>query len=226
MYVTLDIELRDELVVEIATGQDTVLVCENGSIVLNAEGAATYFSVHPPGLFSDPSSSNPTLTPQNSGWVSVVGNVGSICTATDSVYVQIIAPTMKDDDTLVPVPNYQGDDVRASVVNNVNNQNLKWTPTEGLDNPNSPNPIATPQVTTTYIASVEVAGCIVTDEITIDVSPFEFPELAADTLICENYSTQLAELFDPGAVTTTYSWTPTAGLDDPTTLRVRLLRPM
>ena len=214
VYVTLDIELRDELVVEIAAGQDTVLVCENGSIVLNAEGAATYFW-SPPGLFSDPSSSNPTLTPQTSGWVSVVGNVGPVCTDTDSVYVQIIAPTIEVS-ALDPVTICQGDDVRLSVVNNVNNQNLKWTPTEGLDNPNSPNPIATPQVTTTYIASVEVAGCIVTDEITIDVSPFEFPQLAADTLICENYSTQLAELFDPGAVTTTYSWTPTAGLDDPT----------
>ncbi len=76
VYVTLDIELRDELVVEIAAGQDTVLVCENGSIVLNAEGAATYFWT-PPGLFSDPSSPNPTLTPQVSGWVSVVGNVGA-----------------------------------------------------------------------------------------------------------------------------------------------------
>ncbi len=84
-----------------------------------------------------------------------------------------------------------------------------------MDNPNSPNPIATPQVTTTYTASVEVAGCIVTDEITIDVSPFEFPQLAPDTTICQNYSTQLAELFDPGAVTTTYSWTPTTGLNDP-----------
>lgn len=214
VYVTLDIELRDELVVNIAAGQDTVLVCENGSIVLTADGGATYFW-SPPGLFSDPSSENPTLTPQTSGWVSVVGNVGPICNDTDSVYVQIIAPVI-DVTALDPVAICQGDNVRLVAANNVNNQNLKWTPTEGLDNPNSPNPIATPQVTTTYTASVEVAGCIVMDEITIDVSPFEFPQIAPDTLICENYSTQLAELFDPGSVTTTYSWTPTTGLDDPT----------
>jgi len=214
VYLTLEIELRDQLVVEIAAGQDTVLVCENGSIVLTADGAATYFWT-PPGLFSDPSSPNPTLTPQVSGWVSVVGNVGPICTDTDSVYVQIIAPVIEVT-ALDPVVICQGDNVRLNAANNVNNQNLKWTPTDGLDNPNSPNPVATPQVTTTYIASVEVAGCIVTDEITIDVSPFEFPQIAPDTTICQNYSTQLAELFDPGAVTTTYSWTPTTSLDDPT----------
>jgi len=214
VYVTLEIELRDELVVEIAAGQDTVLVCENGSIALNAEGAATYFWT-PPGLFSDPSSPNPTLTPQVSGWVSVVGNVGPICTDTDSVYVQVIAPVIEVT-ALDPVAICQGDQVRLSAANNVNNQNLQWTPATGLDDPNSPNPIATPQVTTTYTASVEVAGCIVTDEITIDVSPFEFPQIAPDAFICENYSTQLAELFEPGTVTTTYSWTPTTGLDDPT----------
>jgi len=214
VYLTLEIELRDELVVEIAAGQDTALVCENGSIDLTVYGAATYFWA-PPGLFSDPSSANPTLTPQNSGWVSVVGNVGPLCTDTDSIYIQIVAPAIEVS-TPDPLAICQGDDVHLTAANNVNNQNLKWTPTEGLDDPNSPTPIATPQVTTTYTASVEVSGCIVTDEITIDVSPFEFPQVASDTLICQNYSTQLAELFDPGDVTTTYSWTPASSLDDPT----------
>ncbi len=214
VYVTLEIELRDELVVEIAAGQDTVLVCEGSGVVLTASGGATYFWT-PPGLFSDPSSENPTYTPQNSGYVSVVGNVGPICSDMDSVYVQIVAPVIAIS-ALDPLAICQGDQVRLSVANNVNNQNLVWTPATGLDDPNSPTPIATPQVTTTYTASVEVAGCMVTDQITIDVSPFEFPQIAADTLICENYSTQLAELFDPGDVTTTYSWTPAAGLDDPT----------
>ncbi len=214
VYLTLEIELRDQLVVEIAAGQDTVLVCENGSVALNADGAATYFWT-PPGLFSDPSSPNPTLTPQVSGWVSVIGNIGPICSDIDSIYVQIVAPVI-DVTALDPVAICQGDNVRLNAANNVNNQNLLWTPTTGLDDPNSPTPIATPQVTTTYTASVEVAGCIVTDEITIDVSPFEFPQIAPDTTICQNYSTQLAELFEPGTVTTTYSWTPTTGLNDPT----------
>lgn len=213
VYVLTTIELRDELIVEISAGQDTVLVCEGGSISLVADGAATYFWT-PPSLFSNPSIADPVLTPTASGWVTVTGNVGP-CVDVDSIYVQIVAPTIEVT-ALDPIAICQGDNVRLVASNNVNNQNLTWTPADGLNDPNSPTPIASPQFTTTYTASVEVAGCIVTDTITIDVSPFEFPVLNNDTTICENYSVQLAELFPTGSVTTTYLWSPAESLNDPT----------
>ena len=45
-----------------------------------------------------------------------------------------------------------------------------WTPTEGLNAPNSANPLATPDVTTTYtVVATDSYGCSVTDSVTITV---------------------------------------------------------
>lgn len=49
--------------------------------------------------------------------------------------------------------------------------NYQWSPAEGLDDPTSPNPIATPKATTTYtVISTGENGCAVSKEITINVS--------------------------------------------------------
>ncbi|MBS1742173.1 MAG: gliding motility-associated C-terminal domain-containing protein [Bacteroidetes bacterium] len=61
-----------------------------------------------------------------------------------------------------------------------------WSPATGLSNPNIPNPVASPSVTTNYIVHVGVNGCAKTkaDTVTVEVKPI--PPLTAtnDTLIC------------------------------------------
>ncbi|RNI29027.1 gliding motility-associated C-terminal domain-containing protein [Rufibacter latericius] len=48
----------------------------------------------------------------------------------------------------------------------------KWTPTTGLSNPNVADPVATPNVTTTYTVTVSSgAGCEAVDDITVTVLP-------------------------------------------------------
>ncbi len=210
-YTTLTIELRDELVIQIIPDSDTAFVCQGGSATLGVQGAATYFWT-PVGIMSDPLSPSPIATPLADTWVSVQGNVG-VCSATDSIFLKLINPVISIS-ALDPVAICQGDQVRLSVSNNVNNTNLSWSPAETLDDALSPAPTATPEVTTTYIATVRLFECIASDSITIDVNPFEFPRIGNDTLICQNYSVQLAEQIDAQA--TLYNWTPTAGLDDPT----------
>jgi gliding motility-associated-like protein len=48
-----------------------------------------------------------------------------------------------------------------------------WSPTEGLDNPNIHNPVATPDNTTTYTVTVQESGtpaaCVATDNVTVTV---------------------------------------------------------
>lgn len=212
-YTELAIELADEINVQIFSGQDTIFVCQDSSIVLEVSGASSYFWT-PVSVFADPTSPTPTASPAASQWVYVEGVVGP-CIDSDSIYLQIIGPVISVESP-DPTAICQGDSVRLVAINNVNNQNLAWAPAAGLDDPLSPMPVAKPQVTTTYTASVNVAGCIVSDTITIDVSPFDFPVLAFDTVICQNYSVQLASLIDPGATTTEFQWMPEAGLDDPT----------
>lgn len=61
-----------------------------------------------------------------------------------------------------------------------------WTPSEGLDNPNIPNPLATPTETTTYVVDVlDECGVPFTDTITVfvDGDTVRF-DLGPDTLIC------------------------------------------
>jgi gliding motility-associated-like protein len=210
-YTTLNIELRDAVNIQILAGQDTAFVCQDSSLLLSVTGAAAYFWT-PVSIFDSPTSPTPFASPAESQWVYVEGAVGP-CIAYDSIYLQIIDPQIAVaalDPTLI----CQGDSVRLEVINNVNNQGLSWTPAAGLDNSSSPTPLAKPQATTTYIASVNVAGCIVSDTITIDVSPFNFPQIADDALICQNYSVQLATPF-AFPTTTQFEWSPAAGLDDP-----------
>jgi len=100
-------------------------------------------------------------------------------------------------------------------VNNVSNQNLTWTPGITLPDPSAQIITDAPPVTTTYTASVEVAGCLVEDQITINVDPFDFPDLTTlDTTLCESFFFDLAAPI-PGT-TTVYEWTPNQNMNDNT----------
>jgi hypothetical protein len=86
-----------------------------------------------------------------------------------------------------------------------------WTPTSTLSNPNIPNPVATPLVTTIYHVTVtNAAGCQKTDSIKITVNTFPTISKSNDTSTCANAPVQL--LAGGG---TTYSWTPTSTLNNP-----------
>ncbi|MEM9821161.1 MAG: choice-of-anchor L domain-containing protein [Bacteroidota bacterium] len=208
----LNINLLDEPIVEINSGVDTVLVCQDSCASLSAFGGATYFWT-PPGLFDDDTSPMPIACPDSSQWITVSGSIGALpgCSDVDSVFLQIIDPTM-DVVTMDETNICEGDSVQLSAVNNVNDLNLTWSPTAGLDDPNSPTPLAIPSVTTTYTATVDVFGCLATDQITINVDPFDFPEVTDDMIICQGSVVQLADAL-PGS-TTQFEWSPADFLDD------------
>ena len=213
VYTTLVIELHDELNISINAGLDTAFVCQDSSVTLLVEGAATYFWA-PPAIFDDPSSPEATAFPQNSLWVEVEGNVG-VCQDVDSIFLQLIDP-MISIETEDPTTFCRGETVTLEAVNNVGNSNLVWTPADGIEDINAPIVEANPQNSIQYIAEVEITGCVARDTIDITVDIFDFPEIAEDTLICQNYSVQLGFLPPLDSVSTSYEWTPADGLDDPT----------
>jgi hypothetical protein len=58
-----------------------------------------------------------------------------------------------------------------------NNSTYRWTPTTGLSNPNIPNPIASPTITTEYTVRIQnEVGCIRNEKVLVEV----FPELNID----------------------------------------------
>ncbi len=204
------VELHDALNVNIIPSQDTTFVCSGSNASLAVEGASTYFWT-PVAVFSDAQSNTPTVTPMESMWVNVVGNVG-ICSAEDSIYLQIIDPQIEIN-ALDPIAICQGDSVTLEVIDNVDHTGLSWNPTSDISDPNGELVEVFPDFPTDYIATVNLFGCEVSDTVSVDVSPFTFPEMASDTTICENYSVQLAFLDQLG--TTTYEWSPAETVDDP-----------
>lgn len=209
IYSTLVIELRDELFVDILSGQDSAFVCEGGGAVqLNANGANQY-AWTPSAIFDDNTISDPLATPLASGYIRVDGFLG-ICNDRDSIWLEITDPELElnvfGDTTFC-----EGGSVVLNASNNVSNTNLDWTPSIGIDNPDLPNVVAAPTENTTYVASVSLLGCSASDSVTIQVDAFDFPMVIADDTICQNSSIPLAN--NIVVTNTNYLWTPDINLD-------------
>jgi len=85
-----------------------------------------------------------------------------------------------------------------------------WSPAAGLNAVNIPNPIASPDSTTTYIVTVfNAQGCSRNDTMVLTVNPLPIPSAGADTIICFSDSIQLIAT---GGID--YVWTPPAGLSN------------
>ncbi|MCK9269135.1 MAG: C25 family cysteine peptidase [Bacteroidales bacterium] len=80
-----------------------------------------------------------------------------------------------------------------------------WSPAASLNDPSAMNPIATPDVTTTYTVTIDDGENIVTDQVTVTV--FELPavDLGDDITVCANH-TAVIDGTTAGAVS--YLWTP------------------
>lgn len=217
VLATLTIDLKDKLDVQIFEDElDTVLVCEGSGAQLQANGAPDYFW-QPPGIFSDPDISNPTVTPATSQWVTVTGTLG-VCTDVDSVYLQIINPEVN----IFPegdISICEGDSVTLTSINNVNNSNLEWsTFFTNFPDPSNPTQVVSPPAfwgSVSLVVQVELGGCVATDQVTINIDAFEFPEVANDTTICQNYSVDLGTDIQGS---TSYVWSPNIALSPDNTV--------
>ncbi len=82
-----------------------------------------------------------------------------------------------------------------------------WTPSDGLSNPNIPNPIAKPEQTTTYLVEVtDACSNTFSDSLTVFVDgDTVFFDLGLDTMLCEEQPLQLdATSFGTNSVD--YQW--------------------
>jgi len=91
-----------------------------------------------------------------------------------------------------------------------------WDNAATLNDITVANPIATPTASTTYTVTVtDDNGCTDTDDITIVVNSAPIVEAGPDQTICATDSVMIGGS-PTGPAGSTYSWTPTAGLSDPT----------
>jgi len=98
---------------------------------------------------------------------------------------------------------HSADSIIASVLYN-------WYPPLHINNPNIPNPIIYPDSTTIYHIVANNNGCINTDSVKVNVTPFVTINLGDDTTICLTDSIQLF----PVTNATYFTWSPSAGISD------------
>ncbi|MFC2176227.1 PKD domain-containing protein, partial [Bacteroidota bacterium] len=84
-------------------------------------------------------------------------------------------------------------------------ETYSWSPITGLDNPNSPNPIASPNVTTNYVVTVQLGKCVNTDTATVFVDPTPTVNFQA-TEVCLGAVTEFTDLSSIASPDSILSW--------------------
>lgn len=182
------------------TISDDMALCEGQSISLgglpNPEVSYSWTS-NPPGFSSN--EANPTVTPsENITYYLEASNLDCPFPTVDSVVVTVapVPIAMAAADTSICLDEL----VQLSSLVPESGVSYSWTPTEGLDNPMSPNPLASPTETTTYVLSADRNGCIVQDAITITVVEADITVENADTItICQGETVDLSAFGNPGS---------------------------
>lgn len=156
----------------------------------------------PTAVLDDATLAQPTATVnQVTGFtLTVTDSVG--CAASDQMTISMFGNT--DADAGPDVTICSGDVTQLGASGGVS---YSWTPVTGLSNPNIPDPIASPSVTTVYTVSVTDAdGCVGTDDVTVTVA---MPQITApaEAAYCIGGSVQLTAT---GA--NDYIWSPSDGL--------------
>ncbi|MEM1216764.1 MAG: choice-of-anchor L domain-containing protein, partial [Bacteroidota bacterium] len=210
---SLEVVLNDELDIDINAGQDTLFLCVGAIAQLETSGASTY-AWSPPGLFDDPTDATPTVAPTESTWVSVTGQIGPVCIDTDSIFLQVLDPTVNIPEEEVFV--CAGQSVTLTAINNTNGMNIQWFPEDLVDDPTSETVMVNaPEDGFSFLdVTIDLGnGCIATDFVTVSTEIFTPPVVTNDTTICEGFPVRLATLAD--SENTTYQWSPEAAFDNP-----------
>lgn len=143
-------------------------VCLGGTFTPTVTSNATSYSWSPTAGVSNPSISNPVLSPTATTTYTVTGTLGS-CTAQQTLTVTVfpgVTVNAGADANLIAGDVYQLQGTGSSGI-------YLWTPSTGLSATNILDPLATPATTTTYRLQITNSqGCVGTDDVTLTVIPY------------------------------------------------------
>ncbi|MEL6926227.1 MAG: hypothetical protein AAFO94_19450, partial [Bacteroidota bacterium] len=222
---TVTVEVSPYALPEVGLPIDTFM-CRGATLQLIAQGGRDQFDYQwdesRPGLSCYQNCFNPIATPDvNTTYVVTVTGEGG-CVSVDSVFVEVIgadANILGDDRTIC-----EGGSVELQVLVGTN---PSWTPPNFLSCTDCPNPIASPMDTTTYTVTVDYdRGCLISEDITINVQSSDLLDAGQDTSICPGTSINLmatypssgtSEWFANGASVASNTATPSVSPTGPTT---------
>lgn len=92
-----------------------------------------------------------------------------------------------------------------------------WTPNTNISNPAAPNPFVNPVIPRWYVLKVkDAAGTIKIDSVGVNLNPIYSYNAGPDTSVCLGSSITLGSSNNSMAGGVTYSWSPSAGLNNST----------
>lgn len=193
------------------TNEDTIYACKGDDVQLHgAVYNADSFNWIPTNGLSNPDILNPIIfnIQQSTSYELSAINSLTECENIDKITI-IVTPGLTanagDDESIC-----LGDNIQ---LNGSGGDSYSWTPTDGLNDPNIPNPIASPTQTTAYTLTVISSDglCSATDQVIITVLPKATANAGSNTDICQGGSTQIGSF---PTLELEYAWSPTTGLDD------------
>ena len=186
-------------------------VCLNSPTTLNTSSTNTStYKWSPSTNLTSSTAAKPIATPTVTTTYTVTATSANGCTATSSTVI-----------TVNPLPTASAGSAQticASASANLKatgGTKYSWSPTTGLTTPTTATTIATPTATTLYTVSVtDGNGCSKTASVNVTVSPLPNVSATTPNPVCANATTASFGISSPGS--STYSWSPTTGLSNPT----------
>ncbi len=167
-------------------GQDQTIEYGGTATLSGSGGNGTFtYSWEPADKVVNPNAQTTTtreLTQPTTFTLTVTSTTSSDCTDQDQVTINIdgsaMTTSINADDTEI----CQGESttLHAMASGGTSNYTYTWIPTTGLSNPNIPNPVASPDVTTEYTCTISDGQTQQTPEITITVHPTPNANATAD----------------------------------------------
>lgn len=217
--VEIQIDVRPVYAPIVEISNDT-LICANDVVQLYVDGGDDVFSYiwddSQAGLTCYDNCLNPIASPEVSTTYTVTVTNSFNCSSIGSVTVDILDQNQSfagNNRTIC-----QGDTAQLHLDMGTN---PIWLVSDGLDCSSCFNPIASPNITTDFVAQVTtIEGCDIIDTVRVNVLSDQDIFAGDDQTICRGESILLEAQFnfDNGSINSTYNWTPTISLDNPNIL--------
>lgn len=173
---------------------------------LNPSGAQVYKWLSGPNLSCN-NCENPFINPSTDAKYVVQGITADGCVSTDSIFVEVIKPSLVKamPDTAICA----GDVIQLSASGT---SLFKWSPASGLNRTDIPNPYAQPTVTTLYtVSGSDAYNCFSsTDQVMVKVNAVPRVNAGPDTTMMAGYPAQLRPAYT--ADVTKVKWDPSTFL--------------
>ena len=192
--------------VTLNAGNDST-ICQTDTVRLNAVSDGLHYIWTPAVSLNNDTAKNPLAVPLSNTTFHVIASIGK-CNASGDVMIRVVPYPKANagNDTTICFPaSYQ--------LHATGGSSYLWSPVNFLNNPNIPDPVATPPQSIKYIVAVrDILGCPkpVFDSVVVQIEKLVADAGPRDTNIVVN---QPLQLFGTGAEL--FLWTPSTGLNNP-----------